>query len=111
MADPCAALAAVHAGADSFDIVVTDFNTPQMSGQNLAKALRRFDSRLPVVISSGYIAEQLRVEAEAAGVVALIRKEHTLDDLAAVLVLVLALALALAAAAEPEPKPEPAASI
>jgi len=36
-----------------------------------------------VVISSGYIAEQLRNDAEAAGVVALMREENTLDDLAA----------------------------
>jgi nitrogen-specific signal transduction histidine kinase/CheY-like chemotaxis protein len=84
LADPCAALAAVRAGAGQFDIVVTDFNMPQMSGLDLARALRDIDAGLPVVISSGYIPEQLRSDAEAAGVVALLRKENTLDDLAAV---------------------------
>ena len=82
--DPRAALAAVQARPGHFDLVVTDFNMPQMSGLDLARALHDIDARLPVVISSGYLPEQLRSNAEAAGVVALMRKEHTLDDLAAV---------------------------
>ena len=81
--DPHEALAAVRAQPGDFDLVVTDFNMPQMSGLDLARALRDTDARLPVVISSGYISEQLRRDAEAAGVVALMRKENTLDDLAA----------------------------
>jgi len=82
--DPRAALAAVQARPGHFDLVVTDFNMPQMSGLDLARALRDIDAHLPVVISSGYLPEQLRSNAEAAGVVALMRKEHTLDDLGAV---------------------------
>ena len=88
--DPRAALAAVQAGADPFDIVVTDFNMPQMSGLELAQALHDAATGLPVVISSGYIPEQLRKHAQAAGVVALMRKEHTLDDLASVVATALA---------------------
>lgn len=83
MADPCATLAAVRAQAGLFDVVVTDFNMPQMSGLDLARALHDCDAGLPVVISSGYIPEQLRSDAQAARVAALMRKEHTLDDLAA----------------------------
>lgn len=83
LANPHAALAAVRARPGDFDMVVTDFNMPQMSGLDLARALRDIDAQLPVVISSGYIAEQLRNDAEAAGVVALMREENTLDDLAA----------------------------
>ncbi len=82
--DPRAALATVQARPGHIDLVVTDFNMPQMSGLDLARALRDIDARLPVVISSGYLPEQLRSNAEAAGVVALMRKEHTLDGLAAV---------------------------
>ena len=89
-ADPRAALAAVRAGSDPFDIVVTDFNMPQMSGLELAQALHDGNTGLPVVISSGYIPEQLRKHAQAAGVVALMRKEHTLDDLAGVVATALA---------------------
>ncbi len=80
----------MQAGADPFDIVVTDFNMPQMSGLELAQALHDAATGLPVVISSGYIPEQLRKHAQAAGVVALMRKEHTLDDLASVVATALA---------------------
>lgn len=80
--DPREALAAVRAQPGDFDLVVTDFNMPQMSGLDLARALRDTHAWLPVVNSSGYISEQLRTDAEAAGVVALMRKEKALDDLA-----------------------------
>lgn len=82
--EPIAALAAVRAGSSHFDVVVTDFNMPQMTGLDFARALRDLAPALPVVISSGYIPEHLRSAAQAAGVVALMRKEHTLEDLGAV---------------------------
>jgi CheY-like chemotaxis protein len=84
MVDPRTALAEAKAGNDPYDIVVTDFNMPHLSGLDLARALHEALPHLPVVISSGFIPEQLRIDAQAAGVVALIRKEHTLDDLATV---------------------------
>ena len=95
LSDPRAALAAVRARPGDFDLIVTDFNMPQMSGLDLARALRDTDARLPVVISSGYISEQLRSDAEAAGVVALMRKENTLDDLPAMVERALAIRISL----------------
>ena len=85
LADPLAAVAAVRARAEDFDIVVTDFNMPQMSGLDAARALHHIDAELPVIISSGFISEQLRSDAQGAGVVALLRKEHTFDELGAVI--------------------------
>jgi CheY-like chemotaxis protein len=92
LADPHAAIAAVQARAGAFDLVVTDFNMPQLSGLEVARALHALSPGLPVVISSGYIAEALRAEAQALGVVALMRKEHTLDELGAVVAQALAAA-------------------
>jgi CheY-like chemotaxis protein len=84
LVDPGAAIAAVKAESTDFDVAITDFNMPQMSGLDLADALCEIDGGLPVVISSGFISEQLRIDANGAGVVALLRKEHTADDLGAV---------------------------
>jgi CheY-like chemotaxis protein/anti-sigma regulatory factor (Ser/Thr protein kinase) len=79
--NPREALAAAQANPDQFDLVVTDFNMPSMSGLAVASALREIRSDLPVVLASGYITEDLRQKAPAAGVRELIYKPNTVDDL------------------------------
>ena len=75
------ALARVRDAPENFDLVVTDFNMPEMTGLDLARALAEVRPELPVIISSGYLTDHLRSEAKAAGVRALLRKENTLDKL------------------------------
>ncbi len=84
-ADPVAAIASVRADARGFDAVLSDYNMPPMSGLDVARALQAIDAELPVVISSGFISDGLREAAAALGVVELMRKEHTLDELGALL--------------------------
>ncbi|MCX7144047.1 MAG: response regulator, partial [Proteobacteria bacterium] len=79
--DPREALAAARANPDQFDLVVTDYNMPYMSGLEVASALREIRADLPVVMASGYITEELRAEAPAAGIRELIYKPNTADDL------------------------------
>ena len=79
--NPQEALAAVRAAPDQFDLAVTDYNMPGMSGLAVASALREIRPDLPVVVASGYITEDLRQKAPAAGVRALIYKPNTVDDL------------------------------
>ena len=79
--DPREALAAVRANPGGFDLAVTDFNMPGMSGLEVASALREIRPDLPVVLASGYITEDLRQRAPAAGVRELIYKPNTVDDL------------------------------
>ncbi|MGP1680479.1 MAG: hybrid sensor histidine kinase/response regulator [Burkholderiales bacterium] len=81
--DPRAALAAVRADADQFDLAVTDYNMPYMSGLDLAQALREIRADLPVVMTSGYVTEELRAKAPAAGIRELIYKPNTVDELCA----------------------------
>ncbi len=75
------ALAAVRAAPQAFDIVVTDFNMPGTSGLELATALAGIRPDLPVVISSGYLSDELRSGAEQAGVRSLLQKQNTVEDL------------------------------
>ncbi|MEP6873359.1 MAG: response regulator [Burkholderiales bacterium] len=79
--NPQEAVAAVREHPDDFDFVVTDFNMPQFSGLDVARALAQIDPRLPVVISSGYITEELRDQAKRAGVRSLLEKQNTFQDL------------------------------
>jgi len=79
------ALAAVRAAPGDFDLVVTDFNMPGLSGLAVAQELARIRPELPVVITSGYITEELRAKALQAGVRHLIHKPDTVDELCEVI--------------------------
>ncbi len=81
--DPREALAAVRADPAQFDLAVTDYNMPGMSGLDVAKALKVIRPDLPVLLASGYITEELRALAPAAGVRELVYKPNTVDDLCA----------------------------
>jgi CheY-like chemotaxis protein len=61
--------------------VVTDYNMPGMSGLEVARALRQIRADLPIVLASGNITEQLRVQAPEAGVSELIFKPYTIEEL------------------------------
>ena len=84
-ADAPAAVAALHADPTGFDAVVTDFNMPHGSGLEVARAAGVIAPGLPVVISSGYLSEELRTAAARAGVHHLMQKEHTIEALCDVL--------------------------
>ncbi len=79
--NPEEAVAAVQADSSQFDLVVTDYNMPKMSGLEVAIALRNIRADLPVVLASGHITEELRVSAPAAGIRKLIYKPDTADAL------------------------------
>jgi signal transduction histidine kinase/ActR/RegA family two-component response regulator len=75
------AIAIVAQDPQGVDLVVTDFNMPNCSGLDVARALAGIRPALPVVISSGYISDELRASASALGVFAVLQKEHTLEEL------------------------------
>ena len=79
---PAAALARVRADPRAFDIVVTDFNMPEMNGMELAVALARAAPQLPVIITSGFISDEMRQQAGELHIGALLQKEYTLERLA-----------------------------
>jgi PAS domain S-box-containing protein len=79
--NPEEALAAARADPALFDLVVTDYNMPGMLGLEVAEALREIRADLPVIMASGYITEELRAKAPAAGIRELIYKPNTVDDL------------------------------
>jgi DNA-binding NarL/FixJ family response regulator len=75
------ALAHVRADPNAFDIVVTDFNMPEMNGMELASALARAAPHLPIIITSGFISDEMRQQAGELHIGALLQKEYTLERL------------------------------
>jgi len=78
---PVDALQALAAGADRFDLCITDHNMPGMSGLDLAAAMQAHGYRLPVVIASGFISEDLRTRSAEIGVAELLHKPDTVEEL------------------------------
>ncbi len=78
---PMDALQALAAGADRFDLCITDHNMPGMSGLDLAAAMQAKGYRLPVVIASGFISEELRTRSAEIGVAELLHKPDTVEEL------------------------------
>ena len=83
--DPQVALEAFRAAPMSVDVVVTDFNMPVMSGLALAEAMTSLRPGMPIVLSSGYVTQELRRDARGAGVSEVIYKEDIFDQLGALL--------------------------
>ena len=79
--DPRAAIAALSEAPHAFDLAVTDYNMPGMSGLDVVQALRKIREDLPIALASGYITEELRAQAPSAGVSELVYKPNTADEL------------------------------
>ena len=75
------ALAALRAAPAAFDLLVTDYNMPGMSGVDVAREARLIRADLPVAVASGFISEGLQEECVAAGVKELIFKTNASEGL------------------------------
>lgn len=77
------ALEAVRADPEGFDLVVTDFNMPKLSGADVARELARIRPGLPVMLISGYITDDMQQAARQAGVRHIVYKPNTVEELCA----------------------------
>lgn len=75
------ALDAVLSGTLRVDLVVTDFNMPGTSGLEIARGIHDALPDLPVIMISGYVNDELRTQAAAAGLRELIAKPQDLEEL------------------------------
>lgn len=92
------ALAVMRRHPDAFDILVTDFNMPTRSGLDVIKAVRAIRPDLPMLLSTGYVTEDLATEARRLGAFAVLEKEHSPENLMAAIQRALAAARSASAA-------------
>lgn len=63
----------------AFDLILTDYNMPGMSGLEVVREVRAINPDLPVAIASGFIDESLTAKARDAGVSELIFKADDIE--------------------------------
>jgi PAS domain S-box-containing protein len=86
------ALARFLADPAGFDVVVTDFTMPEMSGLELARELTRARPDIPIIMTTGYIDEFPPDAIAQAGVRRLVMKPISMQELGRVVADVLAMA-------------------
>jgi CheY-like chemotaxis protein len=68
-----------------FDLILTDFSMPEMSGPALARALLEVRPGLPIVMMSGYLRQEDVAEAERSGIREVVLKPDVPEKLGGVI--------------------------
>ncbi len=79
------ALDAFKNNPDQFDLVITDYSMPHMTGIEMAEKVKKIRQNIPVIINSGYIHEEITELAEKIGVFKLMTKPVNTFQLAEVI--------------------------
>jgi PAS domain S-box-containing protein len=80
--NPIAALDAIRTTPDACHAVITDLNMPAMSGLEFARRVLEIRPGLPILLSSGNLAEAPVEQARLLGIHGVISKPHSLEELA-----------------------------
>lgn len=65
---------------EHYDLVFTDFRMPGLSGADVTRAIKAFNSQIPVVVVTGWDPDAFRDELECAGVDHILQKPFDMDD-------------------------------
>lgn len=80
--DPTDALAAFQAAPQAFDLVITDQIMPNMTGYQLARAVRAMRPDIPIILFTGFSADVSDKEFQEAGIDEIVMKPVIALDLA-----------------------------
>jgi len=67
---------------DAFDLILVDHMMPQMTGVELAAAIKEARKDIPILLYSGYISKDLQDSCLQVGVGELLRKPYRMEELA-----------------------------
>ena len=77
-----AALDAFTADPDRFDVIVTDYTMPEMTGIELARRIKTIRPGIPVVLCSGHASDADAERKISAGISRALQKPFSLENLA-----------------------------
>jgi PAS domain S-box-containing protein len=80
--DSRVAMETLRADPGAFDAVITDLAMPGLTGLDVATQVRATRPELPVILSSGYLTLENRARAAATGVLEIIPKPCSIEELA-----------------------------
>ena len=80
--NPFEAVEAFKARPEDYDLVLSDHQMPAMSGIDVARQVLAQRPTQLVALISGYVSEELEIEAESIGVAAVLMKADSISDLA-----------------------------
>jgi DNA-binding response OmpR family regulator len=66
---------------ESFDVVIMDFMMPGMNGFQTLKAIKEKKPGVQIILLTGYVPDEKRIEAKALGALDVIEKPPDLKDL------------------------------
>ncbi|MCE5337021.1 MAG: PAS domain S-box protein [Desulfobacteraceae bacterium] len=79
------ALEKFRAAPESFDLIITDYTMPHMTGSDLAMEAMRIRSNIPVIVCTGFTERLTELQARGMGIRALLMKPLKLSELAGVI--------------------------
>jgi len=82
MDNPQDAIDRLREPAQRPDLVIVDYNMPQMSGISLARAIRTLDATLPIILTSGHVTDEMKTDARLAGIDHVLEKPDSGRELA-----------------------------
>ncbi len=74
------AIEAVRQAPDAFNLLMTDYNMPGMSGLDVAREVLGIQPQLTVALASGYITDDLQAQALEAGVREVVFKTDAVEE-------------------------------
>ncbi len=80
--DQQAAIDAIREAPENFDVLVTDYNMPGMSGVDVAIEVRKIRPDLPLILASGFVDDSVRQHAKSAGIGLVVFKETVVENFA-----------------------------
>ena len=79
------ALEAFKATPNKFDLILTDFTMPQMNGLELSSKIRKINSDIPIILSSGAIEQSLKEKGKEIGISSFLTKPTNISTLSEII--------------------------
>ena len=65
---PVEALEVFRSRPQDFNVVITDLTMPQMTGDKLAREIRKLNADIPIILCTGFSASNIEEKAKAMGI-------------------------------------------